>query len=138
MTTVFHARVSGRFIEIQRNLRRKKFIERIKATIFLEAVLAIGNVRASIQFRTESEPQQLKRRFSLKNRPINFHINSTSVVRPVKRNQLSFSSIEINKPFPSSVQCLVDQIQVQNPILVVATDQMPDHTYSREYYHQHR
>ena len=26
-----------------------------------------------------------------------------------------------------SPQCLVDQIQVQKPIQVVATDQMPDH-----------
>ena len=28
----------------------------------------------------------------------------------------------------SRPQCLVDQIQVQKPIQVVATDQMPDHT----------
>ena len=28
----------------------------------------------------------------------------------------------------SSPQCLVDQIQVKEPILVVATDQIPDHT----------
>ena len=27
----------------------------------------------------------------------------------------------------SGPQCLVDQIQVQKPILVVATDQMPHH-----------
>ena len=27
-----------------------------------------------------------------------------------------------------SPQCLVDQIQVQKPILVVTTDQTPDHT----------
>ena len=41
-----------------------------------------------------------------------FHINSTSVIRPVKRNQLSFPSNEINEPRPAPVQCLVDQIQV--------------------------
>ena len=40
---------------------------------------------------------------------------------------VSFSSIEINKPLLVPVQYLVDQIQVQKPILVVATDQMPDH-----------
>ena len=28
--------------------------------------------------------------------------------------------------------CSADQIQVQKPILVVAADQMPDHTYSRD------
>ena len=31
-----------------------------------------------------------------------FHINSTSVIRPFKRNKLSFSSIEVNKPLPAS------------------------------------
>ena len=41
MATVFLAWPFGRFIEIQSNLRRKKLIERIKAPIFLEAVLAI-------------------------------------------------------------------------------------------------
>ena len=30
--------------------------------------------------------------------------------------------------FCSCPQCLVDQIQIQKPILVVATDQMPDQT----------
>ena len=43
-------------------------------------------------------------------------------------DQLRFSRTEINKPLPAPVQCLVDQIQVHKPILVVATDQMPDHT----------
>ena len=57
-----------------------------------------------------------------------FYIDSTSPIRPVKRNQLSFSSIEINKPLPAPVQCFADQVQVQKPILVVATDQMPDYT----------
>ena len=41
VTTVFHTWVNGRFIEIQSNLRRKNFIERIKAPVFLEAVLVI-------------------------------------------------------------------------------------------------
>ena len=41
MTTVFHAWPYGRFIEIQSNLRRKKLHRRIKAPIFLEAVLAL-------------------------------------------------------------------------------------------------
>ena len=41
MKTVFQARLYGRFIEIQSNLRRKYFIEQIQAPIFLEALLAI-------------------------------------------------------------------------------------------------
>ena len=40
MTTVLHVRPYGRFIEIQSNIRRKK-VDRIKAPIFLEAILAI-------------------------------------------------------------------------------------------------
>ena len=55
-----------------------------------------------IQKRKDS-PLILKVVFFFKNRPIHFHINSTSVVRPFKRNKLSFSSIEINKPFPAPV-----------------------------------
>ena len=35
-----------------------------------------------------------------------FHINSTSTIRPVKRNQLSFSSIEIFKPLPAPVHSI--------------------------------
>ena len=56
------------------------------------------NLRAPIQFRRESQPQHLKRLFFLKNRLIHCHNNSTGVIRLVKWNQLSFWSIEINKP----------------------------------------
>ena len=41
MTKIFHARSYVRFIKIQRNLRERKLIERIKAPVFLESVLAI-------------------------------------------------------------------------------------------------
>ena len=41
MTKIFHARSYVRFIKIQRNLRKRNFIERIKAPFFLESVLAI-------------------------------------------------------------------------------------------------
>ena len=81
------------------------------------------NVRAPIQFKRESQSQLLKRCFFFKNSPNDYHINSTRVIRPVKRNKLSFSSIEIKNPKAISSpnpQCLVDQIQVQKPILVVA------------------
>ena len=51
---------------------------------------------------------------------IHFHFNRASVIRPVKHNQSSFPSIEINKPHLVPFQCLVDQIQVQRPIQAVA------------------
>ena len=64
-----------------------------------------NNVRASVQFRRQSQPQHLKRWY-LKNRPIHFHINSTRVIKQVKPNQLrsiSMKSIEINKPLPAPI-----------------------------------
>ena len=80
-----------------------------------------NNVRAPIQFRREGQPQQLKRLFFLKNTTIHFHINRTSVIRPVKQNQLSFPSIEIYKATSfSSQQCLVDQIHVQKPFKLLS------------------
>ena len=82
VTTVFHTRAYGRFKEIQSNLRRKKL-----------------NVRTPIQFRREGQPQHFKRLFFLKNRPIHFHINRTIVIRPVKRNQLSFPALKQTSHF---------------------------------------
>ena len=95
-------------------------------------------LRVTNQFRGKRQPQHLKRLFSVKNKSIHFHIGSTSVIILVKRNQLSFSRFEINKLLPAPFQCLVGQIQVQKPILVVTTDQMTDHTQSREQNHHHR
>ena len=94
MTTVFYACLYGKFIEIQSKLRRKKLHRTNQGSDFL------GGTNSFI--------------FTL----------IAPVIRLVKSNQLRFSSIEINKPFHALVQCLVDQIQVQKPILVVATDQM--------------
>ena len=150
MTTVFHAWPFMAMVDLQIHRATsggRNFIKQIKERIelhrtnqgsnFLRVSFSSGdNVRAPIQFRRESQPQHLKRLFILKKRPVHFHINSTSVFRPVNQNKLSFSSIEINKPLPAPIQCLV--IQVQKTILVVATGQMPDHIQSREQYHQHR
>ena len=139
MTRIYHAWPYGRFIEIKSNLRGKKFHTTTLSSNFLgDSLSNRDNVRAPIKFKRESQPQHLKRLFFLKNRPIYFHINSTSVIRPIKQNQLSFFSIEINKRLPVPAQCLTDQIQGQKPILAATTDQMPDLIYSREQYHQDR
>ena len=58
-------------------------------------------------------------RFFRKNWLIQFHINSTRAIRPVKWNKLSFSSIEITKPLSATVQFFVGHTQVQKPTLVV-------------------
>ena len=41
MTTAFHTRLYGTFIEIQSNLRRKNFIPQIKAPVFLEVLSTV-------------------------------------------------------------------------------------------------
>ena len=124
MTTVSHAWL----LEIQSNLRRKKLHRTNQGSSPLGGSFSNrDNATVLIQFRRQKEPQHLKRRFFFKNTPIPFHVNSTKVTWPVKWNRLSFSSIKINKPLTASAQCLVDQIQVQKPILVVATDQMTNH-----------
>ena len=75
---------------------------------FLGGTFSNGdNVRAPIQFRRESQPQHLKRWFFPKSRPIHFHINSTSVIRPVKKSQLGFSGNEINKPLLAPVHIVL-------------------------------
>ena len=68
----------------------------------------------------------------IKNSLIYFHINNTSIIRLVKQNKPSFSSNEIKKSLTApSPQCLTDQIEVHKPFLVVATDEMTDHTKGR-------
>ena len=78
MTTIFHMQQYGGFIEIRSNLKRKK-LHLLEGTFNNR-----DNVRVSIQFRRESQPQHLKIKFFLKNRPIQFYFNSTSVIRLVK------------------------------------------------------
>ena len=94
MTTLFHARLSGRFKEIKGNLRRKKLHKVNHVSSFFGGSFSNRDkVTLPIQFRGERQSQHLKRWFFLKKRPIHFHINSTSVIRLVKQNKLSFSSI---------------------------------------------
>ena len=58
MTTVFHAWLYGRFIEIQSNLRRKKLHRTNQGSNFLGGSFSNrDNVTAPIQLRRESQPQ---------------------------------------------------------------------------------
>ena len=98
MTRVFHKRIWGRFIVIQSNLRRKKLCRKGGNR---------DNIRAPIQLRTKRQTQHLKGSYLLKNKPIHFHINSTIVIRLVKWNKFSFSSIKLSKSFP--VQSAISQ-----------------------------
>ena len=63
MTTVFHAWLYGRLIEIQSSLRRKKVHRTSQDYNFPgESFRNRDNVRASIQCRRENQPQQLKKK----------------------------------------------------------------------------
>ena len=66
MTTIFHIWPYGRFIEVQRNLRRKKLHGTNQGSNFLGGGFSNrDNVGASVQFGRESQLQQhLKRYFS--------------------------------------------------------------------------
>ena len=128
MTAVFHARLSGRFIEIQSNFRRKKLHGSNQDPNFLrDSYSNRDNVRTPIQFKRESQFEHLKRWFFLKNTPIYFHVNCT-----IDKMSCVFPALKSTSHFLPIPQCLVDQIQIQKPILVIATNQMPDHTWSWE------
>ena len=61
MTKVFHAWPYGKFIEKKSNLRRMKLRRTTQDFNFFGGSFSNGdNVRASIQFRTESQPLHLK------------------------------------------------------------------------------
>ena len=51
MTTVFHARLHGRFVEIKSNLRRKKLYRTNQNSVFLEGSFNNRDVITPIQFR---------------------------------------------------------------------------------------
>ena len=138
MTTVFHAWPYGRLIEIQSNLRRKKLHRTNQGSIFLGGTFSNRyNVRAPTQFR-KTNPSNLKEDFSSR--------TNSSIFTPIapvlsdRSNEISwlFPALKSRSHFLPQSTCLVDQIQIQKPIPVVTTDQMTDHSYSREYYHQYR
>ena len=129
--TVFHARPYGRFIEILSNLWRKKPHRTNQGSNFLRGSFSNReNVRAPIQFRRERQPQHLQRLFFLKNRLIYVHINNAIVLLDQSLGtSWIFLALKSTSHFlPKSIQCLVDQIQVHQPTLVVATGQIHDHT----------
>ena len=112
MTTVFHKRLYGRFTEIQIYLRKKRlhWINQ-GSSIFGSSFSNRDNVKASIQFRREREPQHLKGWSFLKNRAIHLHINSMSVIRPVKQDQHWNQQAT---SYPSLVSCRSDSSSEAN------------------------
>ena len=81
------------------------------------------NVRTPIQFRREGQPSILKGDFSSRTDPFIF-----TSIEPLLLDQSNETSRNQQANSYPSPQCLVDQIQVQKPIQVVATDEISDHT----------
>ena len=108
-------------IEIQSNLRRTKLHRVNQGSNFLGDTFSNrDNVRAPIQFRWESQPIILKDDFSSKIDPSTFISIAPALLDWSNATSWVFSALKSTSHFPSP-QCLVDQIQVQKPILVVAT-----------------
>ena len=119
MTTVFHAWSYGRFIEIQSNFGRKELHRTNQNSNFLEGSFRNRyNVRAQSNLEETVNPSISKDDFSSKTDPSIFRL-----IAPVLLNEFFQQAT-----YCSSPECLLDQIQIQKRIQVVATDQMPDHT----------
>ena len=73
---------------MQSDLRRKKLLYRANQgfNYLGGSFISRDTVRVPIQLRRESQPQHLKKWFFLKNRPVHFRINGTSVFRLFKQN----------------------------------------------------
>ena len=101
---LFHARSCSRLIEIKNKFASNKLHRTNQGSDFLgDSFSNRDNVRAPVQFRTEKKSQYLKMRCFFKNRRINFHVNSTRVIRLGKQNKISFFNIEINKSLTALV-----------------------------------
>ena len=74
-----------RFIEVQNNLAGKKFHRTNQESNFLGGSFSNrGIVRAQSNLEKKVNPSILKDDFSSRTDSSNFHINNTSVIRPVK------------------------------------------------------
>ena len=80
--------------------------------------------------------------FLIEKKQIHFHINRTNVIRPIKQNQKSLSSIEIKKPLLAPVRSVVktrlvfrNQLQLLTQIRCIVR-KMQDQECSLEE-HQH-
>ena len=121
MTAVFHAWTYDRFIEIQSNLRRTKLPRTKTGSDFLGGNFSKKYKEPQSNLEKKVNSNLLKNDYSSRtfspSSPQYHHLlldqsNKTSWV---------FSAL---KPNPA---LLIDQMQVQKPILVAPTNHMPDH-----------
>ena len=102
MTTVLHAKLHGKFVEIRNSFERKKFHgTNPRSKLFWDNYANGDNVRSRIQFKRENYFQHLKIWYFVENRLIHFYINITRIIRPIKQSKMSFSK------FLPQIRCLI-------------------------------
>ena len=108
----------------------RNFTEGIKAPILLQAVLAIEIIKEpQSNLEEKVNPSILKDDFSSRIDPCIFtSIAPVLLVTGQIKTVGFFQHWNQQATSCPTTQCLVDQIQAQKQILVVVTDQMPDHT----------
>ena len=107
MATALHARQYGRFIQRYRAItrERKLFQGTNKTFNFAEGSFSYNSsIRVLIQFRRKIQTQHPKGSFFTQEQTHSFSHQQHSVIKTVKQNKLSFSSIEVNKPLPAHFQ----------------------------------
>ena len=130
MTTVVHAWPYGRFIETQRNLRRKKRHRMNQGSNFFGGSFSNrGNVRAPIQLRRESQPSTFKDDFPLRIDPSIFTLivpvlldqsNETSWVFPALKSKSTVIRFKFRNQFELLPQiiCLIT-LRVDSSIIII-------------------
>ena len=124
MITVFHARLYGRFTEIQNNLRSGERNFKKSRLIFLGNSYNRNNVNALIQFRRKVSSSILKDDISSRTDTSIF-----TLIAPMLLDQSNETSLVLPALKATShllPQSTVSEVKVS--ILVVVTEQMSDHT----------
>ena len=121
MTTVFHARINSKFIEIKSNLKRKKFHKMNQGSNFLGASFTETMKQPLSNLEETGRKRSLKNYFFMK-RFIHFHINISRFIRTIYK-KTEFSTIKTWKLFLAfsffyAFFCfLFGHIQIQKPTL---------------------
>ena len=104
MTTVFHAWLYGRFIEIQSNLRRKKLHKTNQGSNFLKALLATEIMKQPQSSLEEKvNPSIVKDNFSSRTAPYIFTSIASVLLDQSDETDCVFFRIEINKVLPAPI-----------------------------------
>ena len=102
MTTVFHARLGGRFKKISKcKLRRTKYKTNQNSNLRTGSFSNSDNAESPIHIKREREFKFLKRRFFIKDKTIHFRSNRTRVIWTNRWNNSSFPYTKSNKQLPT-------------------------------------